>query len=346
MNFVSDNAYGASPEILAAMTAAAADTALSYGEDALTARLTGRLSEIFEREVAVFPVVTGTAANALSLSVLCPPFGAVVCHSKSHIAADECGAPEFFTGGARLALVEAPGGKLAPEHVDAALTRFASGVHSMKPSAVSIAQATEMGTVYRPAEVAALAARARAHGLKLHMDGARFANALARLGCTPAEASWRAGVDALSFGATKNGAAMAEAAIFFDPAAAADFGRRRKRAGHLVSKMRFISAQLLAYLENGLWLANAARANACAARLAEGLARLPGIALAHPVEANAVFAWMPAATAGALRRAGARFYDWETARDGRVMARLVCSFATPDADVARLLEAVRSAPPA
>jgi threonine aldolase len=337
MNFISDNAYGASPEILAAMTGAAAGTAISYGDDELTARLTAKLCELFEREVAVFPVVTGTAANSLILSALCPPYGAVVCHAKSHIAVDECGAPEFFTGGAKLALVNAPDGKLVPGQIDEALTHFWGGVHAMKPSVVSITQATEMGAVYRPEEVAALAERTHARGMTLHMDGARFANALATLKCTPAQITWKAGVDALSFGATKNGAVMAEAAIFFDPAKAGDFGRRRKRGGHLVSKMRFISAQLLAYLENGLWLANAARANATAARLAEGLAKVPGVTLAHPAEANAVFAWMPASLAKTLHDAGARFYDWETAPDGRVMARLVCSFATPETDVAKFL---------
>lgn len=337
MNFISDNAYGASPEILAAMTAAAAGTAISYGDDELTARLTRRLSELFEREVAVFPVVTGTAANSLILSALCPPYGAVIAHAKSHIAVDECGAPEFFTGGAKLALVNAPAGKLVPGHIDEALTHFWGGVHSMKPSVVSITQTTEMGAIYRPEEVAALAKQTHARGMTLHMDGARFANALATLKCTPAKITWKAGVDALSFGATKNGAVMAEAAVFFDPAKAADFGWRRKRGGHLVSKMRFISAQLLAYLENGLWLANAARANAIASRLAEGLAKIPGVTLAHPVEANAVFAWMPASLAKSLHDAGARFYDWETAPDGKVMARLVCSFATPETDVAKFL---------
>jgi threonine aldolase len=338
MNFISDNAYGASAEILAAVTAASAETAASYGEDALTRRLQTRLGEIFEHDVAAFPVVTGTAANALILAALCPPYGAVLCHEKSHIAVDECAAPEFFTGGAKLVHLQGNGGKLTPAAVAAALSQFGGGVHSPKPSVVSITQATEMGTVYRPDEIRALADCAHGRGLKLHMDGARFANALAWLGCTSAELAWKAGVDALSFGATKNGALMAEAAIFFDPADAADFDYRRKKSGHLVSKMRFISAQLDAYLEDGRWLATAARANRLAARLAQGLSKIAGVELAHPVEANAVFAWLPDALAAKLRAGGAKFYDWEPSQNGRVMARLVCSFATPQADVERFIE--------
>jgi threonine aldolase len=339
MNFVSDNAYGASPEILAAVTAAATGTATSYGEDELTARVARRFAEIFEREVAVFPVVTGTAANALILSQLCPPYGAVLAHEKSHIAVDECGAPEFFAGGAKLALLKGASAKLAPDTVEAGIAQFSSGVHSMKPAALSITQATELGAVYKPGEIAALAQIAHARGLKIHMDGARLANALASLKCSPAELTWKAGVDALSFGASKNGALMAEAAVFFNPEDAREFDYRRKRAGHLVSKMRFISAQFDAYLEGDRWLKTAACANALAARLAEGLSKIPGVEIAHPVEANAVFAWLPDALAQRLRKAGAKFYDWEPSQDGRVLARLVCSFATPQEDVERLLQA-------
>jgi threonine aldolase len=337
MNFVSDNAYGASPEILAAMNAAAAGTATSYGEDEWTARLERRVADIFEHEVAVFPVVTGTAANALILSQLCPPYGAVLTHEKSHIAVDECGAPEFFCGGAKLALLKGAGAKLEPDAVLAGAAQFSSGVHSVKPSVLSITQATELGTIYTPGEIAALAEMARGQGLRLHMDGARFANALAALKCAPAELTWRAGVDALSLGASKNGAPMAEAAIFFHRGDARDFAYRRKRAGHLVSKMRFLSAQLDAYLDGGRWLDTAARANALAARLAHGLSKTASVEIAHPVEANAVFAWLPDALARRLRDAGATFYDWEPSRNGRVMARLVCSFATPEEDVARFL---------
>jgi len=340
MNFISDNAYGASPEILAAMADAASGAAVSYGEDAWSARVEARLAEIFEHEVAVFPVVTGTAANSLILSQLCPPYGGVLCHEKSHIAVDECGAPEFFTGGAKLGLMQGPSAKIAPEAIAKGLGQFASGVHSPKPAVVSITQATEFGAVYRPAEIAALAEAAHERGLKLHMDGARFANALASLGCSPAEASWKAGVDALSLGASKNGALMAEAAVFFNRDDARDFAYRRKRAGQLVSKMRFVSAQLEAYLKDDLWLRTAARANAQAKRLSNGLSKLPDIAIAHPTEANIVFAWMAEAKARRLHEAGFLFYDWDRA-DGRIMARLVCSFATPEADVERLLEAAR-----
>ncbi|MGH6870243.1 MAG: threonine aldolase family protein [Rhizomicrobium sp.] len=342
MNFVSDNAYGASPEILAAVARAAEGTAVSYGEDALTVRVRERLAEIFEHELAAFAVVSGTAANALSLAVLCPMYGAVFCHRKSHIAVDECGAPEFFTGGGKLVLLEGEHARIGPAAIEAALGEFSAGVHSPKPAVVSITQASEMGAVYTPAQIRALADCAHGHGMALHMDGARFANAVASLGCAPADIAWRAGVDALSLGATKNGALMAEVAIFFDPARAAGFAYRQKKAGHLVSKMRFVSAQLDAYLAAGRWLDTARRANALAARLGEGLRRIAGVTLAAPVEANAVFAWMPGGMAARLRQVGARFYDWETSRDGRVLARLVCAFATPDEDVDRLLEIARA----
>jgi threonine aldolase len=342
MNFISDNAYGASPEILAALAKAADGTAVSYGDDAMTAKAGARMSALFGREVAWFPAVTGTAANALILATLCPPFGAVLCHEKSHIAVDECAAPEFFTGGAKLVHLEGADAKLTPKAIETSLRAFSGGVHSPKPSAVSITQATELGTLYTPDEVASLAACAHSHGMKLHMDGARFANAVAALGCAPAELTWKAGVDALSFGATKNGALIAEAAVFFHPGDARDFDYRRKKSGHLVSKMRFISAQWDAYLEDGRWLKTASRANALAARLAEGLSKIAGVEIAHPVEANAVFAWMPDAMAAKLRAKGAEFYDWLPSQGGRVMARLVCAFATPDADVEKFLEVAGS----
>jgi threonine aldolase len=341
MNFSSDNATGASPEILAALAAANSGAVPSYGDDPLTARLVARFAEIFEREVAVFPVVTGTAANALALATLCPPYGAVFCHQESHIAVDECAAPEFFTGGARLVLLEGDGGKIAPATIEATLPNYRRGVHGPKPSVVSITQATEFGLVYRPDEIAALAACAHANGMSLHMDGARFANALAHLGCSPADLTWRAGVDALSFGATKNGALMAEAVVFFDSRAARDFEYRRKKAGHLISKMRFLSAQLDAYLEDGRWLRTAARANALAQRLGAGLARIAGAQIAHPVEANAVFVSLPDATVARLRELGARFLDWAPPAQGRTLIRLVCSFATPEEDVEKFLEAAR-----
>ena len=341
MNFASDNAYGAAPEILKALSDAASGAVPSYGDDAITRRVAKRLGAIFEREVAVYPVVTGTAANSLALATLCPPYGAVFCHKDSHIAVDECAAPEFFSGGAKLVHLEGEGAKMAPETIAAALPAFQRGVHSPKPSAVSVTQATELGTVYSPQEIAAIAECAHNNGMALHMDGARFANALVGLGCTPAEMTWKAGVDALSFGATKNGALCAEAVVFFDNNAVKDFEYRRKKAGHLISKMRFISAQLDAYLEGDLWLKQAVRANGLAKRLSEGLAAIPGISLAVPTQANAVFAWLPDKLAKKLRGEGAKFYDW-AGEDGRVMARLVLSFSTPEEDVAKFLEAARS----
>jgi threonine aldolase len=339
MNFSSDNAYGAWPEIVAAVGAAAQGAVPSYGEDKLTAKVGRRLSELFERELAVFPVISGTAANALALATMVPPHGAIFCHGESHIAVDECGAPEFFTHGAKLVTLDGDDAKLAPATLSRALTHFHKGfVHHVQPAALSITQSTELGTVYQPGEIAALSALAHANGMKVHMDGARFANALARLGCTPAETTWRAGVDALSFGATKNGALGAEAVIFFDPLEARDFEYRRKKAGHLLSKMRFVSAQLDVYLKGGRWLEHAARANALAARLAEGLNGVAGAKIVHPVEANAVFVSLPDPTVARLRAKGAVFYDWAPPKEGRTLVRLVVSFATPEDDVKRFLE--------
>ena len=269
MNFASDNAYGAWPEMLAALARANEGAVPSYGDDEITARVRNKLAEVFAHDVIVHPVVTGTAANALALATLVPPHGAVLCHKESHIARDECGAPEFFSHGAKLMEIEGEDAKLTPAALETTLKHFQKGfVHHSQPNAVSITQATELGTAYTPDEIAAIAKLAHAHDMKLHMDGARFANALVHLGCTPAEATWRAGVDVLSFGATKNGALAAEAVIFFHEADAADFEYRRKKAGHLLSKMRFVSAQLDAYLDNNLWLKRAAYANA--------LARAPG----------------------------------------------------------------------
>jgi threonine aldolase len=342
VNFTSDNCYGASPEILDAIARAGAGTAAPYGDDAVTARLQRRFSEIFERDVAVFPVISGTAANALALSAFAPPHGAIFCHAQSHVAVDECGASEFFSHGARLIGLDTQGGKLTPDVLAAALAPIHKGdVHHAQPAAISITQATEAGTLYTPGEIAAIAVLARDHGMKLHMDGARFANALAALSCPPADLTWRAGVDAMSFGATKNGAAGAEAVVFFDPRQAGDFPYSRKKSGHLISKMRFVSAQLEAYLEDDLWLRNARRANALARRLAGALAEVPLVRIAWPVEANIVFASIPDEMAARLRRAGASFYDWLPPRDGRTLVRLVTAFATPEEDLARFVEAAR-----
>ncbi|MBS0472414.1 MAG: low specificity L-threonine aldolase [Proteobacteria bacterium] len=340
MNFASDNHYGAAPEILRALAAIGTGTEPAYGDDAITRRVGDRLSTIFEREVFVYPVINGTTANSLGLATLTPPHGAIFCHAEAHIAVDECGAPEFFTHGAKLATLDGEDGKLTPAALQQGLRRFHKGsVHHSQPAALSLTQSTELGTVYAPDELEALGALAHEHGMKVHMDGARFANALVGLGCSPAEMTWKSGVDVLSFGATKNGALAAEAVVFFNKDDVRDFEFRRKKSGHLLSKMRFVSAQLDAYLADDLWLANARRANELAQRLAQGLAQVADIRIAHPVSANAVFASMPQATADRLRKAGAKFYDWGVPSDGRVLARLMLSFATPEADVAKLIEA-------
>ena len=339
MNFSSDNVAGIAPEILAALAAANAGTEQSYGADAVSARVERRLAEIFEHEVAVFPVATGTAANALALATLVPPWGVVYCHEEAHVAVDECGAPEFYAAGARIAGIAAPHGKIGAAHLAALLPGGQGVVHHMPPAAISLTQASEAGTVYRAHEIAAIAELARRHGLGLHVDGARFANALVHLGCAAADITWRAGIDVLSFGATKNGAAAAEAVIFFDPAKAADFAFRRKRGGHLFSKMRFLSAQLDAYLENDLWLRNARHANAMATRLANGLQQIPGVHLRHPVEANELFVEMPNTLIETLFARGFQFYRWDGPDSNCV--RLVTAFNTAADDVDVFLTTAR-----
>lgn len=342
MNFTSDNCQAAAPEMLAAIARANEGAVASYGDDPVTARLQGLFCEIFEREVAVFPVISGTAANALSLSALVPPHGAVVCHAQSHIVVDECGAVEQATHGAKLIPVAGMNARLSPASIDEALSAIQFGaVHHSQPAAVSITQSTEGGTVYRRNEIGEIAERCRGRGMKLHMDGARFANAVAFLGCAPADVTWRAGVDVLSFGATKNGALGAEAVVFFNKDDVRDFEYRRKKSGHLISKMRFVSAQLEVYLAEGLWLKNAVLSNALAARLADGLRAIEGVVIGHPVEANTVFAQVPDAMADRLRRAGAHFYDWAPSANGKTLIRLVTSFATPEEDVANLVRIAR-----
>jgi threonine aldolase len=338
MNFISDNSWGAWPEMLDSLVAAASGQAASYGHDEVTAALATRFSNLFEREVAVFPVITGTAANALALSTLVPQHGAILCYANSHIAVDECGAPEFFSHGAKLVLLQGHHAKISPAEIVSALKHFQRGfVHHAQPAAVSITQASELGTVYSLDETRAIAAFAHDRGLKVHMDGARFANALATLGCSPAEATWRAGVDVLSFGATKGGALAAEAVIFFNKDDVADFGYRRKKAGHLLSKLRFVSAQLEAYLADERWLVSARKANDQARALARGLSAIPGIDISHPVDANMVFATVPDAVTARLRNHGAVFYDWEPPAGGRTLVRLVTSFATPASDIEAFL---------
>lgn len=342
MNFTSDNVHGAAPEILAALSRANDGSLPSYGGDPLTAKLTTRLCEIFERDCIAFPVATGTAANALALATIVPSHGAIFCHSESHIMVDECGAPEFFTHGAKLIPLEGGHGRFDTRSFRTKLATLRKGdPHSVQPACVSITQASERGTVYRPDEISAIAELARAEGLRVHMDGARFANALVHLGCTPAETTWKCGVDLMSFGATKNGLLFGEVVIFFDRSLARDFEYRRKKSGHLLSKMRFVSAQLMAYLEDGRWLAMARHANEKAAHLAKGLQDFENVRLTDPVEANAVFASMPDVTVSKLRSHGAQFYDWAKEEDGRTLIRLVTSFATSDADVSRFLDVLK-----
>ncbi|HSM18790.1 MAG TPA: low specificity L-threonine aldolase [Hyphomicrobiales bacterium] len=346
MNFASDNVFGVHPRIIEALNAANAGTAVSYGDDDWTKRAEKRLCEVFECDLRAFLVVTGTAANSLALSAMAPPYGAVLCHAESHIMVDECGAPELFTGGAKLIGLDEPGGKITAGAIERKLDGFIRNVHDAKPAAISITQASEAGTVYAPAEIEAISRVARARGLRLHMDGARFANALVSLACTPAELTWKAGVDALSFGATKNGAMALEAVVFFDMALAEDFGHRRMRAGQLLSKGRFLGAQMLAYLEDDLWLDNARHANAMAQRLAKGLAKGMASSQAHLLlacEANEVFAIMPRSLHGELVAAGVVCHQWpgsDHVGPDEILTRFVTSYLTKPEDVDRLLELV------
>jgi threonine aldolase len=346
MNFRSDNEVGAHPAIVEAMGRAfSSGTAPSYGADAWTLRVERRLRELFERpNLVAFPVATGTAANVLSLACCTPPWGAIFCHPAAHIAVDEANGPEFFTSGAKLCPIDGPAGKIDSRKLAEALAQPVYGVvHHPQPAAVSITQATECGTVYGPEEIAAIATSTHRHGLKLHMDGARFANALAFVGCTPAELSWKAGVDVLSLGATKNGAIAAEAVVFFDADLAREFEFRRKRGGHLLSKMRFLSAQLEAYLADGLWLANARHANAMARHLVAGLTALKGTQLLYPVDANEIFVVLPARMHHALEAAGAQYHPWPSDRPGERAFRLVTAFDTSPIDVDRFLSIAKEA---
>ena len=338
MRFYSDNTATACPEILAAISEANQGLAVAYGDDQWTQRLDAVLGGFFGAGVRAFAVATGTAANALSLATLCPPYGGIYCHEQAHIATDECGAPGFFTGGAQLVLVRGEHGKLLPGTFAAALSARAVDVHSVQPAALSLTQATELGTVYRREEIAELCRLAHGRGLKVHMDGARFANALAFLDCHPADITWRAGVDVLSFGATKNGALAAEAVVFFDSDLVRDFELRRKRAGHLLSKSRYVAAQLLAYVESAVWKRNAQRTN----RLAQDIGRAAGASLLHPVEANEVFVKLGVQRRQGLRAAGFEFYDWGAESAGE--ARFVVSWDQPEADVPALCAALGRRP--
>jgi threonine aldolase len=346
MKFASDNGAGVAPEILEAIVASSRVNAPAYGSDDYTARAQKRLSEAFETEVAAFLVTTGTAANALALSALAKPWDAVFCHEEAHIHDDECGAPELFTAGAKLVGIPGEGGKITPEGLRDTLERFPRGlVKSTQPGALSLSQATEAGTVYGVSEVSELSSIAHRNGIGVHMDGARFANALLSTNATPAEMTWRAGVDILTLGATKNGALACEAVVFFDPARAANFAFQRKRGGQTLSKGRFLGAQMEAYLHDGLWLRLAERANTSARRLARGLAAAPSVSLAWPTEANEVFVVAPKTIVERWRTAGAAFHEWSTGslapertpRNGETLIRLVTSFETESSEIDQLI---------
>ncbi|MFN3671110.1 MAG: threonine aldolase family protein [Bosea sp. (in: a-proteobacteria)] len=346
MNFISDNTAGASPAVMAALAAANEGVASAYGSDAWSTRVERLFAEIFEHEVAVFLVTTGTAANSLALASLTRPWGAVITHQESHVADDECGAPEFFSDGAKLVGLPGAGNKITPDEVAKALARLREGaLHQVQPQAMSITQATECGCIYTPAEVAALKQAVAARGLALHMDGARFANALVTLGCTPADITWKAGVDALSFGGTKNGCWAAEAVVFFDPERAQEMKWRRKRSGHTLSKGRLIGAQFEGLLADGHWLALARHANAMATRLAQALAGSGELRLAWPCQANEVFPILSPARQGALKSAGVSYLPWsdtalpagEMLSEGEIVGRFVMSFRTREEDVERLI---------
>ncbi len=352
MNFTSDNVTGASPKILQAIVDSNSGPAPAYGADPWTKDAEARLSALFEKDVAVVLVATGTGSNALALSAIVPPGTALFCHEEAHVIEDECGAPEFFCGGSKLVGIPGINGKVTPEALRATLQRFPRGiVRQVQPAALSLSQATEAGTVYSPAELHALTDVAREAGVSVHMDGARFANAVAALGVPPAEITWKAGVDVLSFGATKNGALACEAIVFFDPDRAGDMLFRRKRTGQTLSKGRFLGAQMSAFLDGDHWLDLARTANRAATRLAQGLAAIQGVRLPWPTQANEVFPIVPRAMDEALRAAGARYYPWTTRSlvadpvpgPEEIMIRLICAFDTSDDDVDRFIDEARRA---
>ncbi|MEM9366071.1 MAG: low specificity L-threonine aldolase [Planctomycetota bacterium] len=345
MQFSSDNWAGAAAEITASLSANATGFSPAYGQAEIDRRLELRFNELFEREVAVFFVGTGTAANALALTALNRPGGFVLCHRESHLIEDECGAPEFFTCGARLSPIDGPCGKMDPGELKRGLERFdPSFVHHGQPMAVSLTQATEVGSVYTLQELALLADITHRQGLSLHMDGARFANALVQLDVSPAEMTWRSGVDVLSFGATKNGCWCAEALVFFHPKQAEQLPFIRKRAAQLFSKTRFIAAQFHAYLDDNLWLRLARSANDQASVLAAGIEASENAVLAWPSQSNEVFAFMNSETVARLQASGAQFYSWpipfsekSNAPAGTTLQRFVTSFATTETMVTQFL---------
>ncbi len=334
--FASDNYAAVCPEAWEAMAAANHGHALSYGDDAWTQRACDLIREVFETDCEVFFVFNGTAANSLSIATLCKPYHSVICHEMAHVETDECGAPEFFSSGSKVLHVPGPDGKLDPAAVERTVSRR-SDIHYPKPHALSITQATELGTVYSVEELRVLGDMARRLGLKIHMDGARLANALATLSVSPKESTWKVGVDVLCLGGTKNGGCIGEAVVFFDRSLADEFDYRCKQAGQLASKMRFLAAHWIGLLEGGAWLRYAARANDCARRLEERLRGIPGVRSMFPCRANSVFVEMPTAMVEALHARGWHFYTFI----GCGGARLMCSWDTTPDDVDAFVADVR-----
>ncbi|MRX51768.1 aminotransferase class V-fold PLP-dependent enzyme [Paracoccus sp. S-4012] len=345
MNFASDNTSTVHPKVMEALIRANEGHAPSYGADALTEAAKARVREVLEApEAEVHFIASGTGANALAISSLVPSWGKVFCHEGAHVLTSECGSIPFWTGGGTLVPVPGAAGKIDPDALAQALHESSRpDVHAGERSALTLTNSTEAGGVYAPAEVAALTAQARAAGLAVHMDGARFGNAVAALECTPADLTHRAGVDALSFGGTKNGAMMVEAVVIFDPARAPGLEMRRMRAGHLLSKHRFLAAQMLALLTDGLWLELAAHANAMAERLAAALAAVPGVTINVPRQANQIFATLPAEAHTRARKAGAVYHPWPRvqAEEGDLSVRMVCGWSTTPDEVDRLVATLR-----
>ena len=338
----SDNNSGISPEVMQAIIDQNEGDSEAYGRDQVTAKSEDTLKTLFDNDsLKAFNLISGTAANSLIIATLSPTFGAIFCHQDSHVYGDECGANEFQSGGAKLIPLKGLDGKITPSELEDAIDWFVIGeAHHSQPSMLSIANTTEAGTVYTPDEIHKLSQVLKKHNLKLHMDGARFANAVAKIGCSPAELTWKAGVDALSFGTTKNGTLGAEAAIFFNETEDGSFIYRRMRSGHLVSKMRFISTQIIAYIEDDLWLKNATHANKMADRLYQGVKNADGIKFSFPVESNVMFAEIDAEIRNKLWQAGFRFYTRNVAELNS--SRLVTAFNTSLAEIDRFIEVVSS----
>ena len=338
VKFASDNVTGACPEVLNALLKDNEDDKTPYGNDELSKNLQNKFSEIFEKEVIVFPTASGTAANALALSTMTPSFGNIYCHRLSHINVDECGAPEFYTGGAKLVNLEGNNGKIIAEELDNNISGKGV-VHHTQPSSVSITQLCETGVAYNLDEIKKISEITHKHDLNIHMDGARFANALVSLNCTPAEMTWKSGIDVLSFGATKNGCLAAEAIIFFKPELVGNLAFLMKRAGHLLSKMRFVSAQLDAYISNEVWLKNAKHANAMGKKLSQGLLKHKNIELAYPTDANEVFVKIPKKIIDQFNSNGYKINDeeWENKA-----VRLVAAWNTDPSDVNSFLNIIKS----